>query len=218
MQLKFKAWDSLRNEYLSAGEVYINRKGKIFLDILKFEIKDNRFIIELFTGVKDKNKKDIYADDLILYINKIYKIIWHDDNCCWEYSELKWNKNQHSWSFNCDIACECEVVGNIHENPELLKENEKPKLKCPNCDANMVTTPLSYVSFYVDGYDDNGRGSSSAYDINGLKCAKCELEYAGGRYIKFKGFTTNFWDEKNTLKQWIDDINEGKGKNRIKYF
>ena len=35
--------------------------------------------------------------------------------------EWKWDKNQHSHDLTCDSAMECRVIGNIFENPELLK-------------------------------------------------------------------------------------------------
>ena len=71
---------------------------------------------------------------------------------------------------------------------------------------------------YIDGYDDNTKVASSAYDPKGISCPKCGFSIADKSYVFFKEFTTNFWDEKNTLKQWIDDINNGKGKERIKYY
>ena len=35
--------------------------------------------------------------------------------------------------------------------------------------------------------------------------------------LKFRGFETNYWNKEYTLTQWIEEVNQGKGKDRIKY-
>jgi hypothetical protein len=35
--------------------------------------------------------------------------------------EFEWSKNQHHELLNCDVAFESEHLGNIYQNPELLK-------------------------------------------------------------------------------------------------
>lgn len=84
-----------------------------------------------FTGLKDKNGKDIYEGDILSYGNKkdeiIIKIVWVDlsDN---GFKIIK-QKNKHIlhdiriYRFD-EVA---EVIGNIYENPELLEKNEVEK-------------------------------------------------------------------------------------------
>lgn len=80
-----------------------------------------------FTGLHDKNGKEIYEGDILKPItNYLYKfgnygqIEYEADYggyiCIGEYS-----KNQHHERLGCDLAFECEIIGNIHQNPDLLK-------------------------------------------------------------------------------------------------
>lgn len=79
-----------------------------------------------FTGLLDKNSEEIYEGDIITCINKsdsVYEIgrqmigfVAYEENGCYWFCK---NNFQHynDWAFADDI----EVIGNIHNNPELLK-------------------------------------------------------------------------------------------------
>jgi len=76
-----------------------------------------------FTGLLDKNGKEIYEGDIIVkiingerrYPSSIERKMTNNcGECGWVYG---WDMPDHAET----IAQEYEVIGNIHENPELLK-------------------------------------------------------------------------------------------------
>lgn len=69
-------------------------------------------IIEQCTGLKDKNGKLIYEGDVVSLDKYNYLILWSD---CWCTFRKRSEQITH-------VNSSCfEIVGNIHENPELLK-------------------------------------------------------------------------------------------------
>lgn len=72
---------------------------------------------ELFTGMKDKNGKDIYNGDILKRsTNENGKVIFNELFSCYDFVCL--NRELNIPLFN--VRSDSEVIGNIHENPELL--------------------------------------------------------------------------------------------------
>lgn len=70
-----------------------------------------------FTGLKDKNGKEIFEGDIILEHHSGIKYkIFYEDGCFGNSTTQLCNDSINEY--------EIEVIGNIHENPELLGEKE----------------------------------------------------------------------------------------------
>lgn len=120
-EIKFRAWvnDHWVDWIPTCKTLGAYNASIIDTDGYTFE-EDNPFIVEQYTGLKDKNGKEIYEGDILQIDDHIlgdFEVVWH--NLSWKikrsvgYESLSVHKTQ-------DIV----VIGNIHENPELL-EGEK---------------------------------------------------------------------------------------------
>jgi uncharacterized phage protein (TIGR01671 family) len=70
-----------------------------------------------FTGLHDKNGKEIYESDIVDFEGDIYPISWYEDDARW------WGINDlaRTYILASGQISESAVIGNIYENPELLK-------------------------------------------------------------------------------------------------
>lgn len=95
----------------------------------KFEI--NAVIPETvgqFTGLIDKSGKKIFEGDIVEFTNKFThkkgraEIVFEAFK--WKYSGCYYGGNPIVWLCIDDTSVEYEVIGNIHDNPELLEDVE----------------------------------------------------------------------------------------------
>ena len=119
-ELNFRSWN-LETKFMynniEDGVIAKNQKGEFVLCISFGAIcRDANSIVMQFTGLKDKNSKEIYEGDICKHNNDIAVIVF------WEGAFI-FNKHYTHYNSLTNFACirTFEVIGNIYETPELLQ-------------------------------------------------------------------------------------------------
>lgn len=116
--IKFRGYSGYHKKCYYGYYVKIHNKHYIY------NCYGHRFEVDLnsimqFTGLHDQNGKEIYDGDIVKINNDVMLVSWND-----RFSSFCLNKKDWMFSHFFGEAVEsgdCEVIGNIYENPELIK-------------------------------------------------------------------------------------------------
>lgn len=114
-EIKFRAWyrdRKVMTDGFSLGNLLKTANSQ---DEISFMMAQQYSEIMQFTGLHDKNGKEIYEGDWVRFRTRggnemIYDVKWSDFKTGFKPSRLTYNNHE-----------EIEVIGNIYQNPELLK-------------------------------------------------------------------------------------------------
>ena len=130
-EIKFRGMDIVNNKWLYGNlEIpLINQsKSKHFIigysygQYQKHEVDPKT--IGQYTGLKDRNCKEIYEGDLLQHPNGTIAEIQYSDDLAAFVAVYVQNSNTEMDYLDKEIVSKCKIVGNIYENPELLEGEE----------------------------------------------------------------------------------------------
>lgn len=117
-EIKFRFWDS--NNWMLGKLTLVEECGIIDM-AWSWDYADQ------YTGLKDKEGKEIYEGDIIRFYYKgkgwgiLVLVKWMDDR-----ASFGWTYRRAFGTFEDMMDdFEIEIVGNIHEHPELLEYDEE---------------------------------------------------------------------------------------------
>lgn len=134
--IKFRAWDKVQNKMLLPdniefihGQAYWAEASTDGQDECSNDGKVDGigalFELEQFTGLKDVNGKDIYEGDILKTKAGLIQIVEQgiletdrEDIISGFYANNLSDDKPHTFSYDD------EVIGNVHENPELSEEDK----------------------------------------------------------------------------------------------
>ena len=124
-EIKYRAWDTTRKkmwspEEMGEDELTINPDGSGFVNVHGENTKLSQYMDHLiplqFTGLKDKAGKEIYEGDVV-------RNNWNGSvEAIQDIRSIDWLLSDGflAGQENDDALLDAEIIGNIHENPELI--------------------------------------------------------------------------------------------------
>ncbi len=117
-EIKFRVWQQMFGSWKMSYTPFLNESdgephdysGQVNLNQeIQNEIDQGSKLMQ-YTGLKDKNQKEIYEGDILKNSRGFKEVVEILEENGYLGYDLHWSKE--------------EIIGNIYENPELLKDNK----------------------------------------------------------------------------------------------
>lgn len=132
--IKFRIWNKMDRKFYTYNKLdttkwLIDMDGNLgYMDLTDFSwgglIPKGFYQINQYTGLKDKNGKEIYEGDICKYVcgksEWIAEVVFHYGMFTFPIKEKPLGRYVYIHNV---LERELEVIGNIYENPELLEGN-----------------------------------------------------------------------------------------------
>ena len=121
-KIKFRAWDEKEKKMYEVDSIYFPLGITSGKDLTVFRrgsydwLSIDDVTLMQSTGLRDKNGTEIYEGDIVEGENYLFPCF---DN---RRVEITWQKESGGFEMNSFNLKDIEVIGNIHENSELLEE------------------------------------------------------------------------------------------------
>ena len=128
--MKYRIYNKLENRY-DDGKLFTGQDGNVWslgMGKLLPLANQHNYAVEVWTGLKDNNGKELFEGDIIKYSVDGEEYIDFVEYCVEKYnypafdlSETDWNSNTLQTLLESSDFDGFEIIGNINENLELLK-------------------------------------------------------------------------------------------------
>lgn len=119
-EIKFRFWSRVLGNFVIPDD-----------SILAGAFKDEKMVVMQFTGLYDKNGKEIYEGDIVKvdwkdheFMIKVFTVTWNLNGWyCFYNNEKDGKAGYRVFPYNgaYDGRKLIEIIGNIYQNPELIK-------------------------------------------------------------------------------------------------
>lgn len=127
--IKFKAWDTKLKKW-STAFMGLSEKGALIFRSpygdsskpLLIYPEDSRCKLVVYTGKQDVDDNPIYSDDILEYFGLRKVVGWNDKDANWALKNTDPKYQKYVVQLATVDLEKSKVIGNIYENPELLRE------------------------------------------------------------------------------------------------